>query len=505
MYNSVITVANFGLADKYDLVIGSTYTGTATYVNAAIIPASSVITSNLANPTTTLAYTIRLFDSEGCVKDTTLFLVPVDCSLKTLGIAKAVSSPTLNSDGSYDLMYSVVVKNYELNGLNNITLTENLSNTFPNSTTFTVTGAPVVSPASSALSINGSFDGATQTNLLSGTTSSIAGGAADTIRFVVRVKTSLFFVPFNNTVFGSAVNLENKLISDSSNTGLDPDPDNDLNPYNNNIPTSIIFIPNNFFGITKVGEINRSDNDSYDVSYTVTIHNLGNDTVKNVSLNDSLFAKTIQNPATYSMRSGPVVSGNGIVANSSFNGNTDIRLILPSQSVMYPNTTSSVRFVINVIPGEISSISNSAYGSGLSRLDATTSITVSDTSNTGNNPDVNANGIWNEASDNVPTVLLIPSTNTLFIPEGFSPNGDNVNQYFTIEGLPTTGENSLTIFNRWGNKVYFSSNYDNLWDGTPNVSGTIGKDKLPQGTYFYILDMKGSGIKPISGFVVLAY
>lgn len=500
-----ITVANFGVADKYDLVIGSTYTGTATYANAAIIPSSSVITSNLANPTTTLAYTIRLFDSEGCVKDTTLFLVPVDCSLKTLGIAKAVSSPTLNTDGSYDLMYTVVVKNYDLGALKKISLTENLSNTFPNATTFTVTGAPVVSPVSSALTINNSFDGITQTNLLSGTTSSLAGGLADTIRFTVKVKTSLFFVPFNNTVLGSAFNGEGKEISDSSNTGLDPDPDNDINPYNNNIPTSIIFIPNNFFGITKVGEINRSDNDSYDVSYTVTIHNLGNDTVRNVSLNDSLFAKTIQNPATYSMRSGPVVSGSGIVANSSFNGNTDIRLILPSQSMMYPNTTSSVRFVINVVPGEISSISNSAYGSGLSRLDATTSITVSDTSNAGNNPDVNGNGIWNEPSDNVPTVLLVPSTNTLFIPEGFSPNGDNVNQYFTIEGLPTTGENSLTIFNRWGNKVYFNSNYDNSWDGTPNVSGTLGKDKLPQGTYFYILDMKGSGIKPISGFVVLAY
>ncbi len=497
-----ISVAGFTVTDKFDLVVGTSYTGTATYANAAIIPVSGVITNNLANPSTTVAYTIRLFDGEGCIKDTTLFLVPVDCSLKTLGIAKAVSVPQVNTDGSYNLTYTIVTKNYDLGTLKNISLTENLSATFPGpSTSFTVTAPPI----STGFSTNSSFDGVTQTNLLSGSTNSLFSGLSDTIRFSVKVKTSLFFVPFKNTVLGSALNMENKQLDDSSNTGLDPDPDNDKNPYNNNIPTVIIFTPNTFFGITKVGEINRSDNDSYDVSYTVTVHNLGNDTVKNVSLKDSLFGKTIKSPASYSMRSAPVVSGNGLVANSAFDGKTDSRLILPSQSNLPPNTVTSVHFIINVVPGEITSISNSAYGNGQIRIGLTTNTVVSDTSNAGNDPDSNDNGVWNEAADNVPTVLLIPNTHTLFIPEGFSPNGDNINPYFTIQGLPTDRENSLTIFNRWGNKVYYSSNYDNSWDGTPNVSGTLGKNKLPQGTYFYILDMKGSGVKPITGFIVLSY
>ena len=74
-----------------------------------------------------------------------------------------------------------------------------------------------------------------------------------------------------------------------------------------------------------------------------------------------------------------------------------------------------------------------------------------------------------------------------------------------IQGLPTNGENSITIFNRWGNRVYFHSNYNNAWDGHPNIAGTLGKDKLPQGTYYYILDIKGSGLKPITGYIVLQY
>jgi len=501
-----ISVQGFTLTDKYDVVSGTTYTGTAVYATAANIPTNGIITSNLANPSTTVAYTIRLFDGEGCVKDTTLYLVPVDCSLRTLGIAKAVSLSTVNADGSYDLTYTVVAKSYDNGQLSSISLVENLSNTFPAPTTFTVYPDSLKTIGGSSLALNTSFDGSTQTNLLTSSASnSLASKDSTVIQFRMRVKTSLFFIDFRNSVIGSALNAENKIVSDSSQTGMDPNPDADNNPYNNNVATVISFNPNQFFGITKVGEIHRSDDESFDVTYTITIHNLGNDTIRDVSLNDSLFGKTIVNPATYSMRSGPISAGGGLVANSSFNGNTDIRLINQAQSKMSPGTTASVYFTINVKPGVITSISNSAYGNALCAISASQNVIVSDTSGTGTNPDVNGNGNWNEAADNLPTVLLIPNTHTLFIPEGFSPDDDNLNQYFVIKGLPTTGDNSITIFNRWGNKVYYHANYDNTWDGTPNISGTLGKDKLPQGTYFYILEMKGSGQKPISGFVVLQY
>lgn len=51
-----------------------------------------------------------MFDTFGCVKDFTLILVPTDCSVNSLGLAKAVSIPTLNIGSSYDVLYKVVVK-----------------------------------------------------------------------------------------------------------------------------------------------------------------------------------------------------------------------------------------------------------------------------------------------------------------------------------------------------------------------------------------------------------
>ena len=65
---------------------------------------------------------------------------------------------------------------------------------------------------------------------------------------------------------------------------------------------------------------------------------------------------------------------------------------------------------------------------------------------------------------------------------GFSPNGDEVNQFFTVKGAETLQSSTLTIFNRWGNQVYKSVNYQNDWDGTFN--GTT----LQNGTYFYLFE-----------------
>ncbi|WP_317899359.1 gliding motility-associated C-terminal domain-containing protein [Aurantibacillus circumpalustris] len=498
-----ISVFGFVLADKYDLVSGTSYTGTATYLTAANIPTNGIIASNLSNPAVIIPFSIRLFDNAGCTKDTTLYLIPVDCALRTFGIAKAVSDPEINPDGSYNLTYTVVAKSYDKNALTGISLTENLSKTFPAPATFTVMADSLKTIGGTPLDLNMSFNGSSQTNLLtSSSTNSLISKDSTVIQFKIKVKPTLFLTDYKNSVVGEATTIENVTMSDSSNTGLNPNPDGDKTPYNNNIPTSVNFFPSMLFGVTKIGEIHKSDNDGFDITYTITVHNLGNDTLHNITLKDSLFENTIKNPATYSMRSGPFSTGD-LVVNASYNGDTKSQLLDSTKSKVPPNTTRSVYFTINVVPGVITSISNSAFGSAVAI--SKEPLRLTDISNAGTNPDINANGVCNEASDNVPTTLLIPNTHTLFIPEGFSPDGDNINPFFVIQGLSTSGNNEITIFNRWGNKVYYNANYDNTWDGTPNVSGTLGKNKLPQGTYFYILDMKGSGQKAITGFVVLQY
>ncbi len=91
------------------------------------------------------------------------------------------------------------------------------------------------------------------------------------------------------------------------------------------------------------------------------------------------------------------------------------------------------------------------------------------------------------------------------IPEVFTPNGDGHNDVFEITGLDSYPNNSLQIFNRWGNQVYFAKPYKNDWDGSPNANGKTGSNKLPTATYFYILDLGDQDQTIMRGFIQLQY
>ncbi|MEM6963437.1 MAG: gliding motility-associated C-terminal domain-containing protein [Bacteroidota bacterium] len=78
---------------------------------------------------------------------------------------------------------------------------------------------------------------------------------------------------------------------------------------------------------------------------------------------------------------------------------------------------------------------------------------------------------------------------------GFSPNGDEVNQFFTIKGAEDFPNNSLQVFNRWGNQVYKANGYQNDWDG--RWQGLT----LQNGTYFYVFN-DGVG-NTFSGYVLI--
>ncbi len=89
------------------------------------------------------------------------------------------------------------------------------------------------------------------------------------------------------------------------------------------------------------------------------------------------------------------------------------------------------------------------------------------------------------------------------IPEGFSPNGDGINDYFVIKNIELYPNNHVLILNRWGNKLYEGNPYMNQWDGRNYEGGNIGTDVLPVGTYFYILDL-GDGSKAKKGYIYIA-
>ena len=126
--------------------------------------------------------------------------------------------------------------------------------------------------------------------------------------------------------------------------------------------------------------------------------------------------------------------------------------------------------------------------------------------------DMDGDGIAN-AIDNCPTVSNsnqadldrngtgdVCDEGGLSIPNGFSPNGDGTNDEFIIAGLQKYPNNSIEIYNRYGNMVYESKNYQNYWDGV-----STGKtQKLPAAPYYYVLSING-GSKIVKGWVYINY
>ncbi len=84
-----------------------------------------------------------------------------------------------------------------------------------------------------------------------------------------------------------------------------------------------------------------------------------------------------------------------------------------------------------------------------------------------------------------------------FAPELVTPNNDGFNDLFTVPCLAFYPGSSLTIYNRYGDEIYFSDDYQNDWDGTYNGN------PLPAGTYYYILNINDPSGTQLSGYIFL--
>ena len=85
--------------------------------------------------------------------------------------------------------------------------------------------------------------------------------------------------------------------------------------------------------------------------------------------------------------------------------------------------------------------------------------------------------------------LLIPDLNNILndVPNIITPNGDGKNDCFTLSSLiDFTKCMNVTIFNRWGEKVFATTSTNNCWNGK-NLNG----NDVPDGTYFYVLEVNG--------------
>ncbi|MCH7523659.1 MAG: gliding motility-associated C-terminal domain-containing protein, partial [Bacteroidetes bacterium] len=97
-------------------------------------------------------------------------------------------------------------------------------------------------------------------------------------------------------------------------------------------------------------------------------------------------------------------------------------------------------------------------------------------------------------------IVLECGVDDVIVSKAVTPNGDQWNEYFTITGVEGCGFTiELQIFNRWGAKIYESKNYQNDWSGSAPSSAIGNADKVPTGTYYYIINLINSGLKPFTG------
>ena len=83
-----------------------------------------------------------------------------------------------------------------------------------------------------------------------------------------------------------------------------------------------------------------------------------------------------------------------------------------------------------------------------------------------------------------------------YIPNSFSEYKDGISDPTTweIPDLKEYPNNLVRVYNRKGDKVFEQKGYYTGWDGKANISDTINniyvEKKLPEGIYFYIIDLK---------------
>ncbi len=90
------------------------------------------------------------------------------------------------------------------------------------------------------------------------------------------------------------------------------------------------------------------------------------------------------------------------------------------------------------------------------------------------------------------------------VPNSISPNGDGNNDGVVIPGLEFYPDNYLKIFNRWGDIVFEANQYQNNWKGQLENAGVVIGERVPTGTYFYLLYL-GEGLPVLKGFIMVEY
>ena len=201
---------------------------------------------------------------------------PTVINFPMIGIGKTASTPAFQSNGSYNVNYVITIKNFGQLDLQNIQVTDALSTAFPSPMTFSVNAANITITGGTGLTINTSYNGSTNTNLLVAASSSLAVGQTRTITVPVNIVPNGSFGLRNNTARATATTTtpDAAAVSDDSNNSTDPDGNGNGTPFDDSTPTPITLTAPDIEVVSKTVS-NATPNTGSNVTFTITVRNNG--------------------------------------------------------------------------------------------------------------------------------------------------------------------------------------------------------------------------------------
>ncbi|ARN77408.1 hypothetical protein BST97_05095 [Nonlabens spongiae] len=166
--------------------------------------------------------------------------------------------------------------------------------------------------------------------------------------------------------------------------------------------------------------------------------------------------------------------------------------------------TFDLTSVITELEQDVDNQTIELYPSEEHAQNQTSPITDISAINNTTNPETIAVHIANDNCEEILPIYLAIENCDVEIFNILTPNEDGKNDEFVITGLRNIYFNhKLSIYNRYGAKVWEGDNDDSPWNGTANTGLLSTGEVLPSGTYFYILDFNEAEKEPKSGYVYL--
>ncbi len=311
----------------------------------------------------------------------------------SINLAMAILDTAKVSDGVYNVTYRLIAKNVCKDTLKNVTLYNNLANTFRTPVVYSIVGKPSTGIKTNLIP-NDLFS-ATDSNMVK-TGSYMLPNAIDTIKYVVKVTLNGNKGPFvsNATIKGKTTGGENLIAKAKETLRFD--------------------LPNTRIGLAKEVVATALKNDSttyWTVPYRIRVVNMGVNAITKLSVKDSLDAVFTAKGAVI-IGTPIVIATPGLTVNKKYTGKgLFTELLVPDSSSLAKGDTAIIDLTVKVnvanAPDGEKIFNNVAVGTGT----GTDKLTYKDISTNGTNPD--ANGDKDPSNDNVATPVKLKSTERL--------------------------------------------------------------------------------------------